>query len=174
MGTPKQHPKVKIICGFIFLDNDVLPAAKKMLSDRLSPVDFESEILDFKYTDYYQKEMGADLKRQFISFRDLAAPGQLPVIKLFANSIENKLAQGGKRRINIDPGYLDMAKLVLASTKDYFHRIHLDKGIFAEVTLYYRGRSFKPWEWTYPDYQSGEYIDIFNRVRDNYAQEITD
>ena len=82
------------------------------------------------------------------------------------------MAKGISRIINIDPGYLDLSKLILASTKDYKHRIYLTKGIYAEVTLFYQDKTFCPWEWTYPDYKTGEYIEIFNRIRQIYAEQI--
>jgi thioredoxin reductase len=90
-------------------------------------------------------------------------------IKLYANRLESKFLNSSLRLINIDPGYIDKAKLVLASTKDYAHRIYLQKGIFAEVTLTYRGNSFSPNDWSYPDYRSKEYIDIFNQIRALYT-----
>ena len=96
---------------------------------------------------------------------------QLSKIKVFTNRVENKLSLNSRRQINIDPGYLDMAKLVLASTKDYKHRIYLDRGIYAEITLFYRDKTFQPWEWTYPDYRTSDYIRIFNQIRQVYAQQ---
>jgi len=93
-------------------------------------------------------------------------------IKINTNIIEEKLSKHGLRIINIDPGYLDMAKLILASTKDYKHRIYLDKGIYAEITLFYQNKNFTPWEWTYPDYKSSDYIAIFNHIRALYAEQI--
>jgi hypothetical protein len=86
------------------------------------------------------------------------------------NALEAKLSKEGKRTVNIDPGYIDMAKLVLFSTKDYTHRLYLNKGIFAEVTLYYKDDTFNPWPWTYPDYKSSEYIAIFNHIRGLYKK----
>ncbi|MBU2221656.1 MAG: DUF4416 family protein, partial [Candidatus Omnitrophica bacterium] len=112
------------------------------------------------------------LKRKFISFKKLIPPDQLSAIKITTNKIEDRLSSKNLRRINIDPGYLDLAKLVLATTKDYNHRIYLSKGIFAEITLTYQGKSFRPWNWTYRDYQSQEYIAIFNQIREIYNLQI--
>ena len=109
--------------------------------------------------------MGSPLKRQFISFEKPISPEKITDIKLFTNSIEEKLCVHKKRRINIDPGYMSDSKLVLATTKEHFHRIYLNKGIYAEVTLYWRKGSFQPFEWTYPDYRTREYIDILNAIR---------
>ena len=113
--------------------------------------------------------MGEGLKRRFISFSKLISMGDFYRIKLYANRLESKFLNASKRLINIDPGYLDQAKFVLASTKDYAHRIYLHKGIFAEIAISYRGNTFTPNEWSYPDYRSKEYIDIFNQIRSLYT-----
>ena len=89
-------------------------------------------------------------------------------IKLYTHRLEKKFLAAKLRQINIDPGYLDLAKLVLATTKDYAHRVFLRKGIFAEITLSFRGDSFGANDWTYPDYRTQEYIDIFNQIRKLY------
>ncbi|OGX43889.1 MAG: hypothetical protein A3G38_03040 [Omnitrophica WOR_2 bacterium RIFCSPLOWO2_12_FULL_51_8] len=81
-------------------------------------------------------------------------------------------AEVSRRLVNIDPGYLDLAKLVLASTKDYRHRIYLERGIYVEITLFYQRKTFNPWEWTYPDYRSREYIEVFNRIREIYKKQL--
>lgn len=163
---------MKLIIGFIFKNEKVIERAKLLLKKRFGEIDFESETLDFKHTDYYCAEFGQDLKRRFISFKKLISPEDLPETKIATNKIEEKLSFKGSRLINIDPGYLDLAKLILASTKDYKHRIYLNQGIFAEVTLFYQNKTFKPWEWTYPDYQTDEYIAIFNQIRGIYATQI--
>lgn len=139
---------------------------------RFGKIDSESQSLPFIHTAYYEKEFGKNLKRKFTSFQKLILPHDLPEIKIISNKIEKKMAKGISRIINIDPGYLDLSKLILASTKDYKHRIYLTKGIYAEVTLFYRDKTFHPWEWTYPDYKTGEYIEIFNRIRQIYAEQI--
>lgn len=158
--------------GFIFKEEDILDKAKGFLKKIFGKVDFESQTLPFKHTDYYEPEFGKDLKRKFISFKELILPQHLPKIKISTHRIEKKLSRGASRLINIDPGYLDLAKLILASTKDYKHRIYLDKGIYAEVTLFYQNKSFRFWEWTYPDYKTPEYIAIFNQIREIYAKQI--
>ncbi|MCM8797587.1 MAG: DUF4416 family protein [Candidatus Omnitrophica bacterium] len=172
MGKILTHLPVKLICGFIFKENEILEKAKTILKRKFGNLDFTSDILPFEHTDYYEKEFGQGLKRVFISFSRLIRPEGLFAIKITTNKIEDRLSFQGKRLINIDPGYLDLAKLVLASTKDYKHRIYLNKGIFAEITLFYSGKSFHPWLWTYPDYQTNEYIEIFNAIRGIYERQI--
>ncbi|MFA5356177.1 MAG: DUF4416 family protein [Candidatus Omnitrophota bacterium] len=169
MGKIRDSHPAKLIIGLIFRNEQVFNKAKTLLEKQFGKADFISPAFPFTHTDYYKAEFGSDLKRRFLSFKKLIGPHQLPRIKLKANSIEKKLSKGGRRLINIDPGYLDMAKLILASTKDYCHRIYLDKGIYAETTLIYRDKSFIPCEWTYLDYSSPGYIGIFNSIREIYA-----
>jgi len=134
-------------------------------------IDYETKIMPFVYTDYYEKEFGRDLKRAFISISKLINPADLYRIKILSNKIEEKFSRESCRSINIDPGYINHAKLVLASTKDFAHRIHLNKGIFAEITLSFKGKNFTPLEWSYPDYRTSEYIKIFNEIRDIYVKQ---
>ncbi len=168
MGKIKKHLPVKLIAGLIFKENTAAQKAKSILSRHFGRIDFESPVLPFKHTDYYREEFGANLKRQFLSFQKLIDPAALSRIRVLTNKIEIKLSAGKKRLINIDPGYLDLAKLVLATTKDYSHRIYLNGGIYAEVALFFEDKRFKPYSWTYPDYQTAEYAEIFHKIRDIY------
>jgi len=166
----KYSSLVKLIIGLIYKDEAVFIKVRNKLKRKFGTIDFESDKIDFNYTDYYQTEMGEGLKRKFVSFTKLIPIQDLYRIKLFTNRTEVKFSVAKSRTINIDPGYLDLAKLVLASTKDYAHRIYLGKGIFAEITLSFRGDSFSRNDWTYPDYCTKEYIDIFNQIRKLYAR----
>ena len=154
MGRIKKNLPVKLFIGFIFKNEPALNRAEDILKKRFGKIDFSSAILPFLYTSYYEREFGKDLKRKFISFGNLIPPQRLSRIKLITNKIEAKLSADTGRLINIDPGYLDLSKLILASTKDFAHRIYLDKGIYAEITLCYQDKSFRSREWTYPDYRS--------------------
>jgi len=166
LGKVRRHNfRAKLIVGFIYKDEAFFIKSRDSLKRKFGWIDFESGPLDFSCTAYYEKEMGPGLKRQFISFSRLISIQDLYRVKLYTNRLEIKLSNSARRQVNIDPGYMDLAKLVLASTKDYAHRIYLRKGIFGEVTLKYRDNSFTPNDWTYPDYRSKEYIDIFNQIR---------
>ncbi|MFA5004717.1 MAG: DUF4416 family protein [Candidatus Omnitrophota bacterium] len=165
MGKISKVASVKLIIGFIYQDKPVFDKLKLPLQRIFGAFDFESAELDFNFTDYYTPEFGAGLKRKFVSFKKPIRPEELFKIKLYTNRLEQKSSSSGKRLINIDPGYLTLAKLVLASTKDYAHRIYLKKGIYAEVTLSYKGHSFQPLEWSYPDFRTQGYLDIFNQIR---------
>ncbi len=171
MGTIRKHSPVKLIVGFIFKDAGSLKKAQCYLAKRFGKLDFESKIMPFIHSSYYEKEFGKDLKRKFISFDRPISPNKLSNIKIFTNKIEKKLSKGDCRMINIDPGYLNLSKLVLATTKDYTHRIYLNNDIYAEVTLFYKDKKFRFWEWTYPDYQTSEYIEVFNKIRDLYEEQ---
>lgn len=158
--------KVKLIAGMLSGDVLLFKEAKALLKRALrNRVDCESAIFDFTQTDYYRAEMGPNLKRQFLAFSGSVGLDKIWRVKIATNSIEKKFSRSGKRAVNIDPGYVDLSKVVLFSTKDYSHRIYLGEGIFAENTLYYRDGAFHPWPWTYPDYKTPEYLDFFARVR---------
>ncbi len=169
MGPATQPQNVKLIIGLIIGNLEILDKVKNILTEHFGIIDYESNILNFDKTDYYEKEMGKNLNRKFFSFAKLILPDQLAAIKLYTNDLEKKFTcKKGNRKINIDPGYLSSGKLVLATTKNYQHRIYLTSGIYAEVTLRFKKKSFIPWEWTYPDYQTDEYIEVFNNIRKLY------
>ena len=169
MGKIYPAGKVKLIAGLI-LNNEVLfGKIEALLEKRLkNKIDFKSDVMDFTYTDYYDKEMGGGLKRKFLSFERLVRLETIAKVKLLTNDVEKRFCIDGKRAVNIDPGYVDMAKLILLSTKDYSHRVHIGNGIFAEVTLHYKDGHFSFWPWTYPDYKSVEYTRVFGIIRDMY------
>ncbi|MFQ6000217.1 MAG: DUF4416 family protein, partial [Anaerolineae bacterium] len=168
----KKHPPVKLVVGMISGRKPLFDAAQRELTARFGPLDYESILMPWEFTDYYSRELGENLGRKFLSFERLIDPARLAEIKSFTNQLEGKFSEGGARRINLDPGYLDSAKLVLATTKNRDHRIYIGQGIFAEVTLHFRGKSFRAWEWTYPDYATPEYIAIFNEIRALYWEQL--
>ncbi len=173
MGLKRSPNKVKLIVGLIANEEGLLEKTKRGLEKIFrNTVDFESALLDFHHTDYYRKEFGNNLKRVFLSFERLADLKDIYKIKIKTNALEKRFSSRGRRTINIDPGYLDLSKLVLFSAKDYSHRIYFGGGIFAEVTLYFKDKTFNPWPWTYPDYKSKGYIDIFNHIREEYKKAI--
>jgi hypothetical protein len=174
MGQIKSHPPVKFIFGLIIASPNLLLAVHQRLAERFGRIDFTSESLPFDYTSYYEREMGKGLKRQFMSFETLMAPDELASAKYFSNAVEREFAtsETAPRPINLDPGYVSAAKLVLASTKDHAHRIYLQQGIYAEITLKFYRKTFRPWECTYPDYRTPAYIDIFNHIRRIYMEQL--
>jgi hypothetical protein len=133
------------------------------------PIALASDAFDFTETDYYVTTMGTDLKKQFLAFERLIDPAALSAIKRETNRWEAEYAALARhaemRPLNLDPGYVTPAKLVLASTKDHAHRIYLREGMYAEVTLTYRQRRWQAHEWTYPDYRRPDYQQFFTRCR---------
>jgi len=172
VGEAKKHPPVKLVVGMISGRKPLFHAVQRELVAQFGPVDYTSALMAWEFTDYYFRELGENLRRKFIAFQGLIDPLRLAEVKLFTNSLEGRFSEGGKRKINLDPGYVDGAKFVLATTKDRDHRIYVGQGIFAEVTLHFRGKSFRAWEWTYPDYATPEYIAFFNQIRALYREQM--
>lgn len=176
MGAIRLPSPVKLICGMITADTGLFAQAETALTARFGVVDLRSDVLPFDFTTYYHKEIGSPLHRQFVAFERLIDPAILPDVKRWTNELEERWAivRDGQphRRINLDPGYVTAAKLVLATTKDHAHRLYLRDGIFAEVTLTFRGKSFQSSDWTYPDYRTAEYIAFFNAVRATYVEQV--
>ncbi len=172
MGAAKHPNKVKLIIGLLSNDPGILPEVAGRLVKNFGRIDFESALIDFGHTQYYAEEFGEGLKRKFLGFEHLVDPETAYAIKVKTNRLEERFSRNGKRRVNIDPGYLSLSKLILFSTKDYSHRIYLGKGIFAEVTLFYKNNSYNPLPWTYPDYRTTEYLDIFGRMRMLYKERV--
>jgi len=170
MGTPKEPSPAKLVMSLIFSDDTVLERGLHDLRLAFGEIDFMSARLPFDFTDYYTKEMGGPLFRHFIAFERLVPMDSLPDIKKTTNHLEGRLASPeGNRRVNIDPGYLCLGHMILATTKSYTHRPYLRDGIYADLTLIYRGKSFQPLEWTYPDYRQENVISLFNQLRQRYA-----
>jgi hypothetical protein len=169
IGVPKP---VKLIMSLLTSDDLLLRQGVEMLTVRNGEIDFESDMLPFDCTDYYTPEMGEGLFRRLVTFRPLIPRESLVMIKKKTNEIEEQFAVDGKRRINIDPGYICAEHLILATTKGYTHRPYLGEGIHADLTLIYREGQFRPLDWTYPDYASSQVREILRRVRKQYVQEL--
>jgi len=179
MGELKYPKPVQLFCGVIFTARAPLGEIKSTLEASFGPIEFESAVFSFDFTDYYKAEMGGELKKILYAFEKLIPPCDIVDVKLRTNEIESGYmaavmgAGGGSGRlVNLDPGYVDLPKMVLASTKDFFHRIYLRDGIYAEVTLNYKKPSFTPFPWTYPDYKTAEYIGFFNELRARYKMKL--
>ncbi|UCC80366.1 MAG: DUF4416 family protein [Candidatus Zixiibacteriota bacterium] len=168
---PKVKP-VKLICAALFFPTADLDSAVADLENLFGKIDHKSPIYDFTFTDYYNDEMGKGLKKFFLSFENLIMPDQLADIKNSTNKIEAKYSAEGKRTVNLDPGYLEESKLILASTKNFSHRIYLKDGIWAELTLSYASGKFVTHPWSYPDYQTELVYDFLRKVRDIYISQL--
>jgi hypothetical protein len=172
MGQVVEPTPVKLIVPMLAREVAWFDLAEQRLVEHFGPADYVSALLRFDHTRYYEPEFGPGLQRLFIAFARLVDPGSLAEIKILTNALEAEWRIEGKRRINLDPGYLSGAKLVLATTKDQAHRIYLGQGIYAEVTLIYRDRDFRTLLWTYPDYASEAYLQVLREVRTLYLQQL--
>ncbi len=166
INNPK--PALLILAAFSRRE-ETLAWAERRAVEHFGPLHAKSPVFEFTETDYYQASMGSELKKQFFVFQSPIDPGSLPDIKRKTNVWELECAAKGghddPRPLNLDPGYLTLAKLVLASTKDHAHRIYLRDGIYAEVTLNYRSGGWQPSDWTYPDYRREDFQQFFSQCR---------
>lgn len=171
MGIPKKPKPAKLFMSLIASEERIIQSALEDLTSLYGEIDFISEKLPFNFTDYYQQEMGENLFRHFITFSKLIPMEKLPDIKNETNMLETKYTyQNGNRRLNIDPGYICLYHVILATTKGYSHRPYLRDGIYADLTLIFRNKSFHPLEWTYPDYRQESTIKLFNQLRRDYLE----
>ncbi len=172
MGDAHNPLPVKLFFGMLTPELSLFDTCIDILSSQFGPLDYLSDTWPWDMTDYYRTEMGTGILRRFIFCEQLIDPAVLPAIKQFTNTLENTFVLPGtdtlRRRINIDPGYLTEAKVVLATTKDFSHRVYIGSAIYAEVTLRYslRERLFVPMDYTYPDYRSEKYVMMFNNARE--------
>jgi hypothetical protein len=172
LSRPAEPILVKLVVSLISSEDRLFSQCLERLTGQFGPADYLSRYLSFAYTDYYESEMGEGLRRRFVSFRDLIAPDSLPDAKLFSNDLEEQYAREGKRQVNLDPGYLTEFQLILATGKRYAHRPYLRKGIYADLTLIYQDKAYRPLEWTYPDYAGPEMGRILEKIRKKYLLQV--
>ncbi|MCK4657964.1 MAG: DUF4416 family protein [Phycisphaerae bacterium] len=177
MGTVKPPPRAKLLCGLLASDLDLMKEAIRRLRAHFGPIDLESETWPFDQTDYYEFEMGTGIGRRFVFFEELVSVERLAEIKRLTNDLETSICDDvlqphDRRPVNIDPGYMTLSKFVLATTKDYSHRIYVGRGIHAEVTLHYADGVWQPYPWTYPDYAAHTYHEFFESAREKLKQQL--
>ena len=165
---PKEPEPVKLFHGILYSDEQKLQLAKEKLQESFGPIDYTSSRYNFEVTGYYVAEMGAPIFREFISHQKMIHPKELANIKIVTNEIEESLENSGKRKVNIDSGYMDVCKVVLASAKYNGQKIYLDHGIYADLTLYYEKGNFYHYPWSFPDFRSGEYNRAFQMIHERY------
>ncbi len=170
VGQIQRTSNVMLIIAVVSRHVEALAWGRDIAVRHHGPIAFASDAFDFTETDYYTPTMGTDLKKQFLAFEQLIDPADIAQVKRQTNEWEADYAALGHlaepRPLNLDPGYITPAKLVLASTKDHAHRIYLRDGIYAEVTLAYRQKKWQPLDWTYPDYRREDYQRFFTQCRD--------
>ncbi len=169
MGEIVKHQPVFLIAAITSRYEGALQWTIERTTDQWGKLALQSPVYDFTETDFYTRTMGTDLKKQFLVFDQMIDPGELAPTKIQSNNWELEYARQAvhsqERPLNIDPGYISEAKLVLATTKDRDHRIYLQDGIFAEVTLHFRGKQWTSSRWTYPDYQRADFQAFFTGCR---------
>ncbi len=165
---PQKPDLVKLIIGILYSDEGFLNKAFDLLKKRYGEMDFQSHSFEFTVTDYYVSEMGSPIYRIFVSFKKLIHPKRIARIKIETNGIEEQLSVKGKRKVNLDSGYMDCDKVVLASAKYNGQKIYIDHGIWADLTLHYEKGKYDPYPWSFPDFKKGLYDEVFLRIRERY------
>jgi hypothetical protein len=170
MAAIQPHRPVLLILGAFSRYDEALGWGRQTAEQAWGPVALTSDRFDHRETKYYESTMGADLNKTFFAFESLIDPAKLVECKETSNQWELDYQRLGRhsepRPLNLDPGYLTEAKLILATTKDRDHRIYLDRGIYAENTLYFHHGAWRTRPWTYPDYQRADYHQFFTQCRD--------
>ena len=168
MGNPANPKPALLFTGILYSDKSYLSKAKESLLSAFGAALLETPPVSWDYSEYYKEEIGSPIMRTFIFFKDLINRAEIADIKLRTNDIEAELSADGKRKVNLDPGYLTLANVILATTKGYSHRIYLGKGIYGEVSLLYRekDKTFVPNIFTYSDYQDKKCIEMFVKARE--------
>jgi hypothetical protein len=163
---------VKPVASLLTVRRELVPRALARLAEHFGPPDMVSPWWPFPHTDYYVPEMGVGLERCLASFLHLADPEFLPHLKLVAHRLEQALSLGGRRLLNLDVGYLTGERLVLATGKNFRHRLYLSHRIYGEVTLMAARGGFTPLPWTYPDYAGAPLLPWLERVRRKYLWQL--
>ncbi len=167
------EPKpVRLLIGLIYSEDAPVDECINKLEEAFGEIDFMSEKFPFDFTSYYEEEMGKGLSRKILSFRKLIRRDDLVDIKTSTNKLEKIFSVEGKRRINIDPGYIAPEHLILATGKGYYHRPYLGKGVYADLTLVYRNKEYQSLDWTYPDYSSEEIKKLLKVLREKYILDL--
>lgn len=174
MGTPREPKPAKYFVGLLSRSPDLLAAVESDLIAILGEIDRRSEVIPWTASKFYEREMGADLLRRFVSFLAPASPENLAAVKLQTQQIEERYRENGSggRRVNLDPGYLDRYKVVLASTKNACQRVYLHSGIYGEATLLYYDGGFHGLQYTYRDYLWPETLAFLTALREAYLGQL--
>ena len=171
---PREPGYVKLFAGILYSDIGSLIKALEILQERYGEIDYRSRSFEFDITDYYVSEMGSPIYRLFVSFDNLIHPKEIARIKIETIEIEDRLSVEEKRKVNLDPGYMDYDKVVLASAKYNGQKIYLDQGIWADLTLHYEKGKFDPYPWSFPDFKQGLYEEVFLEIRQRFKEQRKD
>ena len=172
MSRPQPPKPAKLVIGLFTRKQELMRAVAADLMESFGPIDLVSPMFPFDFTTYYENEMGSGLLRRIFVFKSLIQQEELADIKLRTNAIEMQFSRDGMRQVNIDPGYLLMERLVLATGKNFAHRIHIGKCIYADLTLIYQKNGYQTLPWTYPDYAHGSIRNFLILVRNKYMEDL--
>jgi len=172
MSLPQQPKPAKLVIGLLMKDKALLEPLAAELASLFGSADTVSSWMPFDYTAYYKSELGSPLFRRLLTFETLIDQQELAAIKLATNRLERAYSRNRRRRVNIDPGYLLYERFVLASGKNFAHRIYIGHCIYADLTLIYRKSAFETLPWTYPDYADQPIRSFLERVRKKYAVDL--
>ncbi len=171
MSHPGDPEPVKFFCGILTPRKEILQEIFLLLSSNTYEIEDESPWFEFIWSQYYEKEMGGPLYKKLVSFIGLQSPDRIVEFKLFSYQIEKQFCSPSPphgRIVNLDPGYLHTGQVLLTSFKHAGYRVYLRRGVYAEVELLYRNKSWNPLPWTYPDYRTEDYRTFFTKVRKTY------
>ena len=169
MSLPQQPKPGKLVVGLLMKDKTLFEPLSIELISLFGSTDMVGSWMPFDYTTYYEPEFGSPLFRRLLSFKTLIDQQDLATIKVTTNRLENSYSLNQRRRVNIDPGYLLLERFVLASGKNFSHRIYIGHCIYADLTLIYRKGAFETLPWTYPDYADRPIKGFLEQVRNKYA-----
>ena len=168
---PRDVQPVQLVVCALETDEALFEEARRLMEADFGP---EAEFLgpwDFDVTDYYNAEMGGPpIRRLLVAFEEPVLSEQLPEAKLLTNRVEERLAVQGQRRVNLDTGYMDFNKFVLASAKFHEHKIHLGRGIYADLTLIFNDGAWRPLPWSFADFRDDRYYEALTRIRSGYRE----
>ncbi len=176
MAEIKSPLPVKLFVGVLTSIPEVVPHAEERLAATFGALDARGGPFPFDSTHYYDEEMGTPICRYFFTFSALIEPSAIADIKVKTNGLESVFTAefpALRRPVNLDPGYLEQSKIVLASTKNFYHRISIAGGIYAEVTLHYEGGKWRSFPWTFPDFKTGRYHEFFSLTREVYRDQLS-
>jgi hypothetical protein len=172
MSLPQEPKPAKLVIGLLMKDRTLFEPLAVELVSKYGPADMISSWMAFDYTAYYESEIGSPLFRRLLTFETLIDQQELAAIKLATNRLEQAYVRDFRRRVNIDPGYLLYERFVLASGKNFSHRIYIGQHIYADLTLIYQKGAFQRLPWTYPDYADQPIQSFLERVRKKYAVDL--
>ena len=172
MSVPQTPKPAKLVIGVFTKNKKIIEQLAPELSSRFGRIDLVSSWMDFNYTNYYEAEMGSPLARRMFAFKRLIEQTELCKIKVATNQIEQTYAIAGRRQVNVDPGYMLHERFVLASGKNFSHRIYIGRGVYADLTLIYQKGRFQKLPWTYPDYAEQVMIGFLLQVRGKYVLDL--